>query len=314
MEQLKLAVTHASSLLAEALLERMAKTGIKADSIVLLDQQQQAGNRLSFGGTYLTVLDQHEYDYDDLTAVLLLEPDAELENLLQHADCFVISHFVDGHNQEIFTPGVSVLPDQPCAVKLTSAELSNLLLVVNPIHSNYAVNSLNAVNILSSAFYGKTGVDELASQTISLLNSQDVKSNVFPLQLAFNMIPLESSALLEDQLTSAMQNHAMSCSVQNILVPAFHGLSIAVSLETAERMDLQEVTDLLSEQQGIKIEQQAISPLTDCKKGSFVIITGLHQPQKDINRLQFWIVADSVRNGLIQNYLNMLEILLKSYL
>lgn len=83
MEQLKLAVTHASSLLAEALLERMAKTGIKADSIVLLDQQQQAGNRLSFGGTYLTVLDQHEYDYDDLTAVLLLEPDAELENLLQ---------------------------------------------------------------------------------------------------------------------------------------------------------------------------------------------------------------------------------------
>jgi hypothetical protein len=54
--------------------------------------------------------------------------------------------------------------------------------------------------------------------------------------------------------------------------------------------------------------------LTDCKTGSDVLISGLYQPQNDFNRLQFWIVADSVRNGLIQNYQNMLEILLKSYL
>ncbi len=317
MKSSKIAVTHASGLLAEALLERMAESGIKSDSVILLDREQQAGNRLSYGDTYLMVEDQYEYDYEDLAAVLLLEPDAELESLLQHADCFVISHHVDKVNNSVFTPEITAesnLPEQPCALKLASAELSTLLLVAKVIENNFGVKSLNVVNVFSSSFYGKTGVEELASQTISLLNSQDVKSTVFPLQLAFNMIPDGDESIVEEQLVSALQADGLKCSVQNILVPAFHGLSISVSLEMNSEVDIEKISSLLNEQQGIRIVEQTISPLTDCKTGSDVLISGLYQPQNDFNRLQFWIVADSVRNGLIKNYQNMLEILLKSYL
>ena len=317
MKSSKIAVTHASGLLAEALLERMAESGIKSDSVILLDREQQAGNRLSYGDTYLTVEDQYEYDYEDLAAVLLLEPDAELESLLQHADCFVISHHVDKVNNSVFTPEIteeSNLPEQPCTLKLASAELSTLLLVTKVIENNFGLKSLNVVNVFSSSFYGKTGVEELASQTISLLNSQDAKSTVFPLQLAFNMIPDGDESNVEEQLVSALQADDLKCSVQNILVPAFHGLSISVSLKMNSEVDIEKISSLLNEQQGIRIVEQTISPLTDCKTGSDVLISGLYQPQNDFNRLQFWIVADSVRNGLIQNYQNMLEILLKSYL
>ncbi|MBT3205668.1 MAG: hypothetical protein HOM14_18370 [Gammaproteobacteria bacterium] len=317
MKSSKIAVTHASGLLAEALLERMAESGIKSDSVILLDREQQAGNRLSYGDTYLTVEDQYEYDYEDLAAVLLLEPDAELESLLQHADCFVISHHVDKVNNSVFTPEIteeSNLPEQPCTLKLASAELSTLLLVTKVIENNFGLKSLNVVNVFSSSFYGKTGVEELASQTISLLNSQDAKSTVFPLQLAFNMIPDGDESIVEEQLVSALQADDLKCSVQNILVPAFHGLSISVSLKMNSEVDIEKISSLLNEQQGIRIVEQTISPLTDCKTGSDVLISGLYQPQNDFNRLQFWIVADSVRNGLIQNYQNMLEILLKSYL
>ena len=317
MKSSKIAVTHASGLLAEALLERMAESGIKSDSVILLDREQQAGNRLSYGDTYLTVEDQYEYDYEDLAAVLLLEPDAELESLLQHADCFVISHHVDKVNNSVFTPEIteeSNLPEQPCTLKLASAELSTLLLVTKVIENNFGLKSLNVVNVFSSSFYGKTGVEELASQTISLLNSQDAKSTIFPLQLAFNMIPDGDESIVEEQLVSALQADDLKCSVQNILVPAFHGLSISVSLKMNSEVDIEKISSLLNEQQGIRIVEQTISPLTDCKTGSDVLISGLYQPQNDFNRLQFWIVADSVRNGLIQNYQNMLEILLKSYL
>ncbi|MCK4707227.1 MAG: hypothetical protein KAU21_01310 [Gammaproteobacteria bacterium] len=314
MEKTKFAVTHASGLLAEALLKSMAESGISSDSVILLDQEQQVGNRLSYGDTYLMVEDQHEYDYENLTAVLLLEPDAELESLLLHADCYVISHHANEMSQGVFTPLLSKLPEQPCAIKLASAELASLLLVANVIHSHFGISSLNIVNVQSSSHYGKSGVDELASQTISLLNSQDVKSGVFPLQLAFNMIPGEPDADMENQLIDAMQADDMKCSVQNILVPAFHGLSISVSLEVKHKIDLKKLSGLLNEQQGVQLNLYTVSPLTDCKKGSDVIITGLHQPQNDVNRLQFWIVSDSVRNGLIQNYQNMLDVLLKSVL
>jgi len=317
MDKVKFAVTHAGGLLAEALLESMAESSIKSDSVILLDGEQQVGSRLAYGDTYLTVEDQYEYDYENLTAVLLLEPDKELESLLEFADCFVISHHIDNVNSSVFTPQLtspSNLPEQPCAIKLASAELSSLLLPITVIHENYGLASLNVVNVFSSAVYGKSGVDELASQTIALLSSQDAKSQVFPLQLAFNMIPDESASIIEDQLMSTLQANELKCSVQNILVPAFHGLSISVSLETKDKIDVEKISDLLNSQQGVQLVDQTISPLTDCKKGSNVLINGLHQPQNDSKRLQFWIVADSVRNRLIKNYQNMMEILQKAYL
>lgn len=317
MEQAKFAVTHASGLLAEALLERMAASGIKSDSVVLLDQEDQSGNRLSYGDTYLTVEDQHEYDYEDLTAILLLEPDAELESLLEHADCFVISHFDNELDQLFVTPDVDRLsgfPKQPCAIKLASAELSSLILPVRIIEKYCGLISLNVVSVLSSSSYGKAGVEELASQTVRLLNSQDISSSIFPLQLAFNMIPGESSSDMEDQLGKILQSNALKCSVQNILVPAFHGLSISINVETRDAIDVKKITKHISDVSGVKLIQQGVSPVTHCKTGSDVIITGLYHPQNDMNRLQFWVIADSVRNGLVQNYLNVLEILLKSFL
>ncbi len=310
-----IAVTHASGLLAEALLEVMAESGINADNIILLDQQQHIGNRLAYGDTYLSVQDQQEYDYEDLLAVLLLEPDEELESLLQHADCFVISHHADAANPSVFFPEFSDLPEHPGAIKLPSAELSSLLLVVNAIHSNYLISSLHTVNVLSSSIYGKSGIDELASQTISLLNSQDVNSKLLPLQLAFNMIPVEPVAGAEYQLQSALRNSEINCSVQNIVVAAFHGLSISVSLETENDIDIDQLIEIINSLDGVQLSsEQIISPLTHCKTDSDVIITGLYHPQKVFNKLQFWIVADSVKNGLLLNYQNMLEILLKSFL
>ncbi|MDQ7010569.1 MAG: hypothetical protein Q9M29_01985, partial [Mariprofundaceae bacterium] len=74
----KIAITHASGLLAEALLASMADSAIDSQQVVLLDQSALAGNRLAYGSTYLDVQDQLDFDYEDLMAVLLMEPDAEL--------------------------------------------------------------------------------------------------------------------------------------------------------------------------------------------------------------------------------------------
>ena len=317
MESVKFAVTHASSLLAESLLEKMADLDISPDSVILLDLEKQVGNRLAYGDTYISVLDQYEFDYEDLTAVLLLEPDAELESLLKHADCYVISHHADDDHHELFIPQLSPhsnLPEQPCSLKLPSAELSSLLFVIKLVQQNFGLSTLHVVNVLSSSFFGKPGVEELASQTMSLLNSQDVKSSVFPQQLAFNMIPEGASSFTEDQLVDTLQADALKCSVQHILVPAFHGLAISVSLEAENAIDVKKLEKLFNDQPGIQLLNQTISPFTHCKESADVLINCLHQPQKDVNRLQFWIIADSVRNGLIQNYLNVLEILLKSFL
>jgi aspartate-semialdehyde dehydrogenase len=315
-EQKKIAITHASGLLGEALLESMAASGIDSEQVVLLDQQGLAGNRLAFGSTYLDVQDQLEFDYENLLAVLLLEPHAELEDLLQHAECFVISHHAVSDKAVFVNPQSASfnLPDTPCALHLPSAELATLLLAVQPVHDQFELKMLNVVNVLSAAFYGKTGVEELAGQTISLLNTQPVKSSAFPMQLAFNMFAPESEQDFEQQLTAALDFEDVKCAVQQLLIPAFHGLAISINLETVNAINLQALAGKFKQRPGLQLVDTEVSPVTHCMDCSDVIINQLSQPQSDSNRLQFWIFADTVKNGLLQNYQKTIEVLLKSFL
>lgn len=312
MTQPLIAITHASSLLAEVLIQQMAESGIKSDSVVLLDTNEEAGSRLAYADTYLTVGDQYEYDYEDLTAVLLLEADAELESLLQHCDSYVISHHLDQNREGLFLPS-SDLPPKPAMIKLPSPEIATLMMVINPLMQTSAIKSLQTVNVLSAALYGKSGIEQLATQTINLLNSKEAENSLFPLQLAFNMLPVASNAELEYQLSTAIGSD-IHCSINNILVPAMHGMALSVSVELGEEISSAEVVKIFGAIDGVVLSNQPVSPLTHCQNGTDIIIFDLNQSKKDAKRLHFWIIADSVRNGLMQNYLNMLEILLKSFL
>ncbi len=315
-EQKKIAITHASSLLGEALLEFMAAAGVDPEHVILLDRQELAGNRLSFGSTYLDVQDQLEYDYENLAAVLLLEADDELADLLLHADCPVISHLHDSNQHTVFNPLAkgAKLPESASAIRLPSATLSTLLAVIEPIHQQVCLQSLNVVNILSASFAGKAGVEELAGQTIALLNSQTVKPSVFPMQLAFNMFAPEVTEDQEQQIVDALQAESLKCSVQNLQVASFHGLVMAVTLESQKRVDLPALAAQLNHLPGVKIDEHIVSPQTHCLETSEILINQLSQPQNDSNRLQFWIFADAAKNGLLKNYLLTIEILLKSFL
>ncbi len=312
MTQPLIAITHASSLLAEVLIQQMAESGIKSDSVVLLDTNEESGNRLAYADTYLTVGDQYEYDYENLTAVLLLQADNELESLLQHCDSYVISHHLDKNREGLYVTG-SDLPDSPAMIKLPSPEVATLMMVINPLMQSMTIKSLQTVNVLSAALFGKSGIEQLAKQTINLLNSKEAENSLFPLQLAFNMLPAVSNTELEYQLSTALGSDTQ-CSINNILVPAMHGMAISVSVELGEEVTSEEVHDRLSAIEGVVLTKQPVSPLTHCQNGTDIVIFDLNQPQNDAKRLHFWMIADSLRNGLVQNYLNILEVLLKSFL
>ena len=58
----------------------------------------------------------------------------------------------------------------------------------------------------------------------------------------------------------------------------------------------------------------ASSPITDCNQSFNCTISGLEQALNQPNKLQFWLVADPLRYGLTSNYVNVVDILLKSFL
>jgi aspartate-semialdehyde dehydrogenase len=289
-----------------------SESGISPDSLVLLDDNDHQGERRAFGNTYLKIEDQHAYDYEDVLAVLLLSNDKELESLLQHADCAVIGHAISPEAEANSLNPVAIEDIPPGLSRIAGAEVATLVQVLGALVKDLSATSLQVVNVLSAALYGQAAVESLASQTVALLNSQDPAPGPFNQQLAFNMLPRPADPLTQAQLAELLDPR-LEISMHSIVAAALHGMVQSVDISFADPVELSAIGRLLGQVGELRSRDSAVSPLSDCRHGAKPVIYDLHHPQNDAKRVHFWIIADSIRNGLAQNYLRLMRVLLKSF-
>ncbi|MFT4607599.1 MAG: aspartate-semialdehyde dehydrogenase [Gammaproteobacteria bacterium] len=317
MEQGRIAITHAGESLAEAILEKLTESGLDHDSVVLLGDESKVGVKLAFGGSYLAVEDQHEFDYSECSLVLLTQRDDEIASKLESQSALVLSH-VHGDGQSLIYAAsnnteLNISYTQQ-NIQLVSAEISCLLGVLPALHAQTAISTINTTFLRSVESKGKVGVDELASQTVELLNGRDITPAVYPLQIAFNIIPTTSIPAFNDDLVRLLGDNSIECAHQIIDVPVFHGLGVAVQLSFQSNVDLKQCEKILKELDNVVYKTAVSSPITDCNQSFNCTISGLEQAENQPKKLQFWLIADPLKYGLTANYVNVVDILLKSFL
>jgi len=317
MQQRKVAITHASGLLAEALLEKLPESGILSDSLVLLDNESHVGSRLSYADSYLKIQDQQEFDYSDCALVLMLQYDRLIEQKVSNLDAILLSHTLQVDDRPIYAADANAkleISYSQQLLKLANAELSCLLGVLPTLHQNFSITHINIVLMRSVALRGKAGIDELAAQTVALLNSREAEPQVYPLQIAFNLLPDASDLTLNHDLASLIGNTAIKCVHQFVDVPIFHGFMAAVQVTFESDVDLQGCGPILDSINNVQLKLAAGSPISDCNQSFGCVINRLEQAPDQAKTLQFWMIADPIRYGLANNYVNVAEILLKSFL
>jgi aspartate-semialdehyde dehydrogenase len=134
------------------------------------------------------------------------------------------------------------------------------------------------------------------------------------MQIAFNAQPTSQFSKLNADLPAILGNSEIFCNHQVVDVPVFHGLTISIQLEFASNVDLETCRLLLNEIKDVQLIEPNASPITDCNQSFSCVINRLEQGQKRGNTIQFWMIVDPVRYGLAKNYVNVSDILLKSFL
>ena len=317
MDTPRVAITHSSSLLAEAILERLSEINLSSELIVLLDDESHAGTRLAYGDSYLKIQNQYEYDYFDCGLVLMLEYDQLIEETLSNLDAILLSHRLQSDDQPVFAPNVDAklnISYSQQSIKLADAELSCLLGVLPVLHQRFPITHINTVLMRSAELRGKAGIDELASQTVALLNSKEANPQVYPLQIAFNVIPGASDQIFNRDIADVIGSETIKCVHQIVDVPVFHGLSAAVQLTFLSEVDLSACQSILEGIKNVQLKSTVSSPISDCNQSFGCVISRLEQAPNQPKTLQFWMIADPIRYGLANNYVNITDILLKSFL
>ena len=313
----QIAISHASGIVAEAILEKLPESGITPDSVFLLDHEIHVGKRLTFADGRLALSDQHGFDYSQCAVLLMTEADAEVEAAALAQGCLVVSHCLDSDEPPLFMSDAAVDLDiayNATRVRLAGTELSCLLPVLLELERLQPLVQLNITLIRSAEFHGKAGVEELASQTINLLNAREVKASVFAEQIAFNFFAEPVDIRLHSDLKRHLGNISYSPMLQTLNVPVFHGFAAAIQLRFAADVQIEQCRRRLEAQENVRLKKTSAGPISDCNQSFSCVISHLEQAPDEASSLQFWMFADPMRYGLAKNYVNVIEFLLKSFL
>jgi aspartate-semialdehyde dehydrogenase len=309
-EAITLALVGATSMAGESILTVLEKSTLKPSELFLLDGDEEAGERVRHRGKEYIVQPVSNFDFSQAD-VTIFAASREISATLARKAAADGSYVIDasGHFRGDETVPL-VLPNiNPQA--LESAGSKGLV----------SLPSAATAQLVSVSEMGKAGVDELSSQAVSLFNMREVKSEIFPQQVVFNVVPqvgaIDSSGAtaveqgMVEECRSLLGDQALPIHLSAVWLPVFFAHSLTVHLQLASEITVVEAEQILVKIPGIElaVAPSAVEPAANSEK---VFVGRLRQESDAPMTLKLWIVADNVRFGVARNVIELAEILEKN--
>jgi aspartate-semialdehyde dehydrogenase len=204
-----------------------------------------------------------------------------------------------------------------------------MMVALKPIYDAVGIERINVCTYQAVSGSGKPAMDELAKQTAALLNGRPVESQVYPKQIAFNVLPqidvFEDNGYTKEEMKMVwetkkiMGDNRIVVNPTAVRVPVFYGHSEAVHIETRDKITAAEAKKLLAAFDGIELidehEDGGYPTAVSDASGQDPVYVG--RVREDISHpkgLNLWVVADNVRKGAALNSVQIAELLVEKYL
>lgn len=200
-----------------------------------------------------------------------------------------------------------------------------LMVALAPIHRQVGIERINIATYQSVSGTGQRALEELGKQTAALLNFQSPESNVYPVQIAFNVIP-HGGDFLENGYTSEemklvwetrkiLGDDRIQVNATVVRVPVFYGHSEAVHIETREKITAEAARALLEAAPGIEVVDDRTpggypTPVTHASGSDPTYVGRIREDISHPRGLDLWVVADNIRKGAALNAVQLAELVL----
>ena len=334
-----IAVVDATGAVGEVMLEILAERNFPVGTVYALASERSAGKRVKFGNKTLVVEDLSKFDFSKVQ-IGLFSPGGSVSKeyapIAASQGCVVIDNTSEFRYEDDIP---LVVPEvNPHAV----AEYSNRGIIANPncstiqmlvalksLHDAAKITRINVCTYQAVSGSGKPAIDELAGQTAALLNGKEVKVEVYPKQIAFNVIPqidvFQENGYTKEEMKMVwetkkiMEDPDILVNPTAVRVPVFYGHSEAIHIETRDKLTAEHATQLLNNADGVVVidEHKDGGYPTAISDGANKDATYVGRIREDISHesgLNLWVVADNVRKGAALNSIQIAEVLIRDYL
>jgi aspartate-semialdehyde dehydrogenase len=194
-------------------------------------------------------------------------------------------------------------------------------MALKPLHDAARIKRVVITTFQSVSGTGKEAIDELAGQTVALLNFRDVERKVYSHQIAFNCIPQVDAFLdsggttaeagMQGQVRRLLADDVLGVAATAVRVPVFRGDGASVNLELERPLPPNEARAILSRAPGVAVYDDpahALYPLQIEVTGKNEIFVGRVRADDTVEHgLSLWIVSDNIRKGAALNAVQIAE-------
>ena len=335
-QEFDIAVLGATGVVGEAIVEVLENRNFPVRNLYLLASERSAGKVVRFKGKSVRVTNVEEFDWDQVQLAIFsagAEASDRWAPIAAEQGVVVIdntSRFRYDYDVPLVVPEVNphALADFRNRNIIANPNCSTIQMMValKPIHDAYGIERINVCTYQSVSGSGKEGVDELAGQTVKLLNGLAAETSVYDKQIAFNCLP-HIDEFMDNGYTK--EEMKMVWETQKILgddnirvnptcvrVPVFYGHAEAVHVETCQPVNIEEAISLLENAEGIEVFHGNEYPtqVGDATGKDHVMVARIREDISHPCGINMWVVADNVRKGAATNSVQIAETLIAEYL
>ena len=339
MEAVNVAIVGVTGAVGEVMLEIMESRSFPVDTLFPLASSRSAGKSVQFRGKRHTVQDLSEFNFSQTPIALFSaggDISAEFAPIAAEAGCVVIdntSHFRRDADIPLVVPEVN---PEAIAQYRNRGIIANpncstigMLVALKPIYDAVGIERINVATYQAVSGTGKAAIEELAGQTARLLNGKPADPEVYPKQIAFNVLPhidsFQDNGYTREEMKMVwetqkiLSDETVSVNPTCVRVPVFFGHAEAVHIETRDPISAEAARALLEAAEGVVVIDQHEAggyptPVSDSAGQDPVFVGRIRADISHPRGLNLWVVADNVRKGAALNSVQIAEILLSQYL
>lgn len=330
---LHVAVVGATGAVGIEMLKTLEKRNFPVGQLTLLASARSTGKTLKFRGRDVTVKELTKDAFPGIDIALFSAGGSiskEFAPIAAKAGCVVIdnsSAFRMDDTVPLVIPEINGADVQQHRGIIANPNCTTAvaLMALYPLHQAFFVKRIFASSYQAVSGTGAKAIEELKRQIEQSVRGQEITKEVYPHQIAFNVLPHVDSFLpdgytkeemkMQHEGRKIMHHPTFRASVTCVRVPVYRAHSVAISAEFAKPVSVEAAREVLKKAPGLQVidePQRNQYPLPlflaeqdDCAVGRLRLDCAFE------NGLAFWVSGDQLLKGAALNAVQIAEELLK---
>lgn len=327
------AVVGATGAVGIEMIKVLERRRFPVGKLTLLASARSAGKKLTFAGQETTVTELTPESFRGIDIALFSAGGSiskEFAPIAAKAGCVVVdnsSAFRMDDTVPLVVPEINaadvrkhrgIIANPNCTTAIT-------LMALYPLHQAFGVKRVFASSYQAVSGTGAKALEELERQVKEIAAGKPVTREVYPYQIAFNVLPQVDSFLpdgytkeemkLQNEGRKIMHHPGFRASITCVRVPVYRSHSVAVSAEFEKPVTVEAARAVLAKAPGLDVvddpaKQRYPMPLFTSEKDNCEV-GRLRMDCAMDNGLCFWVSGDQLLKGAALNAVQIAEELVR---